>query len=180
MILCCTRNLSGNIISTLDPGVFQELTSLKLVWVLLRLICTHVNKYFKKKKTKNTNGEHEWKWNVFHKVSTIITSVSNFNYLNVTVETNGTKQLKTLGVSITPHFPYIVKRTASVSNCYYLPFISQAIFSRSFSLKLWTALIKLTTFWFTGLLPKEWDNPFLWAVNNVSNNDLVCFMCKSG
>lgn len=71
-----------------------------------------------------------------HKDSTIIISVSNFHYLYVTAESNGTKQLKTLGVSITPHFPYIVKRTASVSNCYYLHFISQVIFSRSFSLKL--------------------------------------------
>lgn len=32
--LCTARNLSGNIISTMDPGVFQELPSLKLVWVL--------------------------------------------------------------------------------------------------------------------------------------------------
>lgn len=30
---CYDRNLSGNIISTMDPGVFQELPSLKQVWV---------------------------------------------------------------------------------------------------------------------------------------------------
>lgn len=118
--------------------MFQELTSLKLVWVSLsRKI--HVSKILE----KHYSPEKK-RFSLLQKIVSIILFLSCFHYLFAIVEIQRSRTLQ-VSVSITPYFPCVVKEDCKCFKLPLLTFYKPSNLFQRFCLMLWTTLIKLTT-----------------------------------